>query len=227
MSATALATVTALIAGLFLGVVSAWPELRQVRAELASSLRLAEHDPLTGLPNRAAAQRHFQLQAAASRAPAAVLLDLNNFKTVNDTWGHQAGDAVLTTIATRLVDACAPIGGLASRLAGDEFVLLLLPTDPPTVVNHVDAILDRLSEPITFVINNTLTATVAPSASAGIALPKPGSTWTDSLREADIALYHAKSRPELAVLYTIGMRQPPLPDVRHGPRFRDQNTNNR
>lgn len=93
---------TALIAGFLHGGVSAKAKLRQTRPQMAASRRLAELNPLTDLPNRAGAQRHLQLQAAAGRAPAAVLLDLDELKAVNDTWGHQAGDAVLIAVAQRV-----------------------------------------------------------------------------------------------------------------------------
>jgi diguanylate cyclase (GGDEF)-like protein len=210
-------------AGFFLGCLAVWPHILRMRTEAAGARWLAEHDPLTGLPNRSGAQRHHRLQVAAGRAPVAVLLDLDEFKAVNDTWGHQAGDAQLVAVADRLTAACTPIGAFASRLAGDEFLLLLPHTDPHTAVEHVTAVLARLSAPMTLPAHDTTTITAAPSASAGVALPEPETAWADLLRHADIALYHAKTLPGRAVLYTPEMRRPPPRTTDRGPRLREAN----
>jgi diguanylate cyclase (GGDEF)-like protein len=220
MFALTVAAASALIAGFLLGAICAWPKLRGMRTELAATRWLAEHDPLTGLPNRACAQRHHELQVAAGNAHAAVLIDLDGFKAVNDTWGHQAGDAQLTAVAERLAAACTSIGALASRLAGDEFLLLLPHSDPHAVLEHVNTILARVSKPITLPVQDAITITATPTASAGIALPESGNTWADLLRRADIALYRAKATPGHAVLYTRGMQQPIL-RAHCGPRLRE------
>jgi len=213
MVTIALAAATTLITGFLLGAIRARPELRRIRAELAAARRLAEHDPLTGLPNRAGARRHLDLQVAAGTAQIAVLIDLDGFKAVNDTWGHQIGDAQLAAVADRLAAACSLIGALASRLGGDEFLLLLRPADLPTVLGQVTAILAGLGKPMTLRTRDAVTVILSPGASAGIALPETGSAWADLLRHADIALYRAKARPGRAVLYTCGMQQPALPGL--------------
>ena len=188
MSTATPATASALIAGLLLGTVSARPKLRRIRAELADIRRLAEQDALTGLPNRAGAQRHLRLAAATGRAQAAVLLDLDKFKTVNDTWGHQTGDALLVAVAARLAHACTPIAASVARLSGDEFLLLLPHADPHTLLTQVRTVLDGLHEPMTLSVDGAATTTVTPTASAGIALPEsPPSTvcaWTPSRHSA-------------------------------------------
>ena len=188
MSTATPATASALIAGLLLGTVSARPKLRRIRAELADTRRLAEQDALTGLPNRAGAQRHLRLAAATGRAQAAVLLDLDKFKTVNDTWGHQTGDALLVAVAARLAHACTPIAASVARLSGDEFLLLLPHADPHTLLTQVRTVLDGLHEPMTLSVDGAATTTVTPTASAGIALPEsPSSTvcaWTPSRHSA-------------------------------------------
>jgi len=210
MSAQASAIVAAAIgvAGFLLGSVSAWHPVRRMREELSRFRHLAEHDPLTGLPNRGAAQRHFRLHRASGRACAAVLVDLDGFKAVNDTWGHHAGDAHLSAVADRLAAGCRPIGGFAARLAGDEFLLLLPRTDSDTVLRQVTTLLDRLGAPVALRIDDTATISCRPGASAGIALAEPDTTWADLLRRADIALYQAKTRRGRATLYTPGMFQP-------------------
>jgi diguanylate cyclase (GGDEF)-like protein len=205
---TLAAIAAAVVAGFLVGSGSIRTKLRRMRAELADIRRLAERDPLTGLPNRSGVQRHHRQEVAAGRAHSAVLLDLDRFKAINDTWGHQAGDAHLISVAERLAAACLPIGAMASRLAGDEFLLLVPETNRDTLVKQVAAILAALAAPLRLPAEDAATITVTPSASAGIALPGPGSTWTDLLRRADIALYHAKTLRGRVVLHTAGMRHP-------------------
>jgi diguanylate cyclase (GGDEF)-like protein len=214
-------------AGFGLGCLVAWPHVRRMRTEVADARHLAVHDPLTGLPNRAGAQRHHRLQGAAGRAPVAVLLDRDDFKAVNDTWGHQAGDAQLCAVADRLTAGCRPTGAFAARLAGDEFLLLLPEAGPNVALRDVTAILTRLSAPLKLPVAGTTAIICTPGASAGIALPGPGTTWTELLRQADIALYQAKTRRGHAVLYTPGMHQPTPCDSHRGPRLREQNTSRR
>jgi diguanylate cyclase (GGDEF)-like protein len=208
-------------AGLAVGHVRARRELSRTRAELADTRRLVERDPLTGLPNRVGAQRQHRRQTAAGRPAALVLLDLDDFTSVNDTWGHATGDALLAAVATRLLAACTPISAEASRLAGDEFLLLIPhpPTDPAGdgVLAHANAILAALSTPLDLHLDHGgadhgtgagTAGTTTPRASAGIALSQAGNTWTDQLRRADIALYHAKAEPGRAMLHTHGMHHP-------------------
>jgi hypothetical protein len=80
-----------------------------------------------------------------------------------------------------------------------------------------------LSAPMTLPAHDTTTITAAPSASAGVALPEPETAWADLLRHADIALYHAKTLPGRAVLYTPEMRRPPPRTTDRGPRLREAN----
>ncbi|MFL6110480.1 MAG: diguanylate cyclase domain-containing protein [Catenulispora sp.] len=222
MSAIALAAAM-LIFGCLLGRACARFRCRRLRTDLATAQRLAEHDPLTGLLNRAGAERHYETQTAAGRVLTAVLIDLDGFKAVNDTWGHHIGDAELVAVAERLAAACVPLGAVATRLAGDEFLLLIPDADPDAVHEvqaAVKAVLTRLSAPITLVAVDALQVSITPSASAGIALPEADGTWAVLLRCADIALYQAKTVSGRAVLYTPGMQQPSRRDVR-GTRLRD------
>lgn len=206
--------------GFLLGAVCNRPTLQRTRTELAAARRRAEHDPLTGLPNRTGAQQYHQHRTAAGHPPAAALLDLDDFKSVNDTWGHHIGDAQLITVAQRLTAAC-PVGALASRLAGDEFLLLMPQTNPATVCALVSTILTQLSKPMTLPVPGASAITTTVHASAGIAMPEQGDTWSDLLHRADIALYHAKATSGHAVLHTPGMQQPP-PTARRGSRIRDR-----
>jgi GGDEF domain-containing protein len=99
------------------------------RAELAAEVaRRASVDPLTGLANRTAFSRRLQealgtLEGSGPAAPALLLLDLDDFKTINDSLGHSSGDEVLRVVAERLRGCLGP-GDLAARLGGDEFAVL-------------------------------------------------------------------------------------------------------
>lgn len=216
----AIGAITATL-GFLLGSICLRPRLRRTRAELCAALRLAELDALTGLPNRAGLQGRHQLLAAAGTTPAAVLLDLDDFKRVNDTWGHPAGDAHLTAVADRLAEVCGRCGAVAGRLAGDEFLLLVPDATPGAARDVVEAVFAALSTPTTLAVGDRDAITVIPRASAGIALAEPGGGWADLLHRADIALYHAKLRRGNAVLHTVGMRQPAR-EIELGHRLREQ-----
>lgn len=150
--------------------------------------RLAMQDGLTGLPNR----RHF-LEALAKRLEAhdsiAVLfIDLDNFKPVNDLYGHDFGDTILVAIANRLANALDQ-DAVVGRLGGDEFAVLLGAHggDAP-IAERAGTIVEAISMPIT-----EGGVTVSVGASIGIALsPRDGSDVSGMLRAADIAMYHAK-----------------------------------
>jgi len=155
----------------------------------------AFHDSLTGLPNRTLfTERLFAAQQRAKRKAgllAVIFIDLDNFKVVNDSLGHEAGDALLMTIAERLLEAVRP-GDTVARLGGDEFILLLedIP-DVPDIVAIVDRILLAFRSPI-LLPQKELFA----SASIGIAFTGGNQEITEDtlLRHADTAMYHAKSQ---------------------------------
>ena len=164
----------------------------QIEAERALEHQ-ALHDPLTGLPNRALVYDRLVQMIARSRrhhlSGAVMFLDLDNFKDINDTLGHQAGDQLLTAVADRLSNAlreCDTIG----RLGGDEFVVLIdgesMDAGPGVVT---DRILDVLRTPF------EIAASAFPlSVSASIGVTEINRQTPDELlREADIALYQAKA----------------------------------
>jgi diguanylate cyclase (GGDEF)-like protein/PAS domain S-box-containing protein len=153
----------------------------------------ALHDPLTGLPNRALLVdrlEHALGASARSQATIAVIfLDLDRFKIINDSLGHQIGDQVLTTVATRLRAALRP-GDTASRLSGDEFVVLCENSSPVHAGTTADRLGAVLATPIP-VGDSSVTV----SASIGIALSQGNTCTADSLlRDADAAMYSAKDR---------------------------------
>lgn len=154
---------------------------------------LAHHDPLTGLPNRLAMELHVAGRLATVRREAGrlavLIIDLDNFKTVNDSLGHHAGDQLLRDIAVRLQAQLAANGRLF-RQGGDEFVVVfedLLPGD--AVLELVQQVVRVVSEPCT--VDGHL---LHISPSIGISLfPDDGETVETLIRNADTALYFAKA----------------------------------
>jgi diguanylate cyclase (GGDEF)-like protein len=171
---------------------------RQLR-DLTDTLRESEaqmrhqafHDPLTGLPNRALfADRvgHSLTRRRRNRAmPAVLFLDLDDFKTVNDTMGYGSGDRLLIEIARRISDTIRP-GDTACRLSGDEFAILLEEIgDVDQARDVADRILARIAEPLDLAHEVTVTA------SLGIAMVDDDVfDAEDVLGRADVAMYAAK-----------------------------------
>ena len=167
---------------------------RDLVAEKTGALRhQALHDALTGLPNRTLiADRTEQLLARNRRAGtecAALFMDLDDFKNVNDTLGHEAGDRLLVAVAARLRTALRDVDTIG-RLGGDEFIVLIdggeLKAGPQLVAERL---LDVLRQP--FEIAGTSTG-LAVSASVGIAIGDRANAG-GLLRDADVALYEAKA----------------------------------
>ncbi len=153
----------------------------------------AEHDSLTGLANRVrfAERTRAAVAAAGGRHPVAVLfIDLDDFKTVNDSLGHQAGDRLLAEVAARLDDVVSESDTVA-RFGGDEFAVLMeSAVDRRDAMNVARRALDVLGEPIDLGVRS-----VRAQASIGIAMDLDGSSDVDSLmRNADVAMYLSKSR---------------------------------
>jgi diguanylate cyclase (GGDEF)-like protein/PAS domain S-box-containing protein len=152
----------------------------------------AEHDPLTGLPNRVLLLDRLQQALAGNRRQhtqfAVMFLDLDSFKSINDNYGHQAGDAVLREIAQRLVRGVRGVDTV-SRLGGDEFVVLLPDVGGVDQAAHVAAtVMQAVAQPLA-ASGQVMTL----SASIGIALsPGDGQDAETLLHHADVAMYHAK-----------------------------------
>ena len=188
-----------------LAAVATLHDMTATRAAQEQIRNLAYYDPLTGLPNRLLLKERFsQVLAWAERArgQAAVLfLDLDRFKQVNDTLGHEAGDLLLKAVAERVTtcvresDIVVPRAGVEdrstlARLGGDEFVLLLSPIDRgEDAATVAERILQMLSQPVTLKGGEE----VVTGVSIGIALyPGDGTDADTLLKKADIAMYHAK-----------------------------------
>lgn len=158
----------------------------------------AEHDPLTDLPNRALFTRRVSQaltgRRVTDRGTAVLFIDLDGFKAVNDTIGHQAGDELLVQAARRLQEAVRS-GDTASRLGGDEFAALIVgdgTRDQTAREQHIYELADRLritlSQPYAIDGNDVRVA-----ASIGVAFAEPGIGAGELLRNADLAMYRAKA----------------------------------
>ncbi len=152
----------------------------------------ARVDTLTGLPNRRALRERIE-RALASRELrdeqlAVMFVDLDHFKEVNDSLGHDVGDALLVQVAGRL-QGCMPAGGVVARMGGDEFTVLLAATDAAAAAQHVGhQVLDVLSS-----VFDMSGERVYVSASIGVSLaPRDGTEIEALFKHADQALYEAK-----------------------------------
>ena len=157
--------------------------------------RLAENDALTGLANRAIYESRFlngrRTGSAVASLGALVLFDLNDFKAINDRWGHLAGDACLKIFAERL-SAIFPEALLAARIGGDEFAVILRNDEPADAIEaRIARFLRRLRAPILWQ-GHMFTV----SASSGIAFPSDPHFYDaeELFIRADAALYAAKKR---------------------------------
>jgi diguanylate cyclase (GGDEF)-like protein/PAS domain S-box-containing protein len=163
------------------------------RARLQRELEhQAFHDALTGLPNRSLfgdrVEHAHQRLARGSGCYAVLMLDLDNFKTVNDGLGHAAGDALLLEVSQRLSTGIRA-GDTAARLSGDEFGILLEDLDEPSAAARAaDGIRERLRAPFS-IAGRLLTVT----ATIGVATSLGGGDATDVVRNADAALFVGKA----------------------------------
>ncbi|MFI5936379.1 putative bifunctional diguanylate cyclase/phosphodiesterase [Actinoplanes sp. NPDC051494] len=169
-------------------------QVRLGEASLRSHAELdhqANHDSLTHLPTRAKFFREL-IAAVDGDAPGTVALltiDLDDFKQVNDVYGHAAGDELLLQVAER-ISAAGHSTGVAGRFGGDEFVLMLTGlTDAAEAERTAELLCTHLVQPM-----RLTAATVRVGASIGVALTEPGVTASELTRRADIAMYSAKAR---------------------------------
>jgi diguanylate cyclase (GGDEF)-like protein/PAS domain S-box-containing protein len=172
--------------------IGALQDVTQARRAEAELRRAAYHDALTDLPNRA----HFAVRLERALAQArldgsrvgVVVFDVDNFKSINDSLGHGAGDAVLRAVADRLSTGLSE-GAFAARLGGDEFAIIL-PNLDEGASTLIKRILEAAARPMT--IDESV---VEVGVSAGAAVwPADGETAEAILKSADLALYTAKAR---------------------------------
>jgi diguanylate cyclase (GGDEF)-like protein/PAS domain S-box-containing protein len=183
---------------------------------------LAEHDPLTGLRNRTALMDHLRVIAASARRGARgalIYLDIDQFKAVNDTLGHVAGDRLLVMVAERL-QAALHDDDILARLGGDEFGVLLRDVD----AQAAQAVAERLRRVLAELRFGREPHVFALSASVGIAVIDGTAHDGEVLACADMACYSAKSRGRnRAVLYRPGQAEPAAlsSDARWSARLKD------
>jgi len=170
-----------------------WKVITRLKQTNEQILKLAQHDTLTALPNRILFyDRLDQAMTRASRDKgsfAILFIDLDDFKIVNDTLGHDAGDALLREAAKRIT-ACVRKSDTVARMGGDEFTVIISNARTPNSVERVaKKIVANLASP--FDLNGKFCSV---SASIGIALyPVNGNTAEQLVKVADDAMYTAKS----------------------------------
>lgn len=159
--------------------------------------QLALVDPLTGLPNRRALREELQLQAHTASDPCALMfIDIDNFKDINDTYGHLKGDELLLRVARRL-STQVPKPSFVARMGGDEFVVLFHAdsSDPAPLPEQAMAKAEQLRkamvQPFALPDNPQVNASISIGVSA---LPHTLLSPDDAMREADTALYQAKGK---------------------------------
>jgi diguanylate cyclase len=171
------------------------------------------HDGLTGLANRALFRERLAAALAESGRAAVLLVDLDDFKTVNDLLGHGVGDHLLISVARLLEDEVGG-DGLPVRVGSDEFAVLLTGAAGDFPEDLAGRLLTALAEPIS---EHRLLV----QASIGIAIAGPDATVDSVLRNADVAMYTAKQRGKARfVRYADGMREPVLAHMQLGGEIR-------
>jgi diguanylate cyclase (GGDEF)-like protein len=191
-------------AGVLAGLTLAGGLLWHQHQALTLARHDATHDDTTGLPNRRALLTALSRDLTRGRPCGLVLLDLDDFKTINDTLGHEAGNDLLAAVGRRLARLPAPIA-LAARLSGDEFALLV----------HGGADATAAAAHRAWQAINTTAIPVGPHdisvhASAGYTTARLGHSVRDLLHHADQAMYQAKTSPSGVAAYnptaTVGRR---------------------
>lgn len=180
------------VAGQVTHTVMAFSDVTEIHRAEQQLDHLAHHDPLTGLPNRLLFDDRFAHaieQAQRQQEPCLLLfLDLDGFKTVNDTMGHSVGDDLLRVVSERLKGVLRQSDTLA-RLGGDEFVVLASNASPGYASHVAEKILDALRKPF-----HLAGEEVSVSGSIGISVyPDHGTDPNSLMRAADIAMYVAKT----------------------------------
>ncbi len=202
--AGALPVITLAVAVLGVAVLLAYRRGNATAAALAESearaSHLAFHDQLTGLPNRRLMTDCLAASVARvveSGAPLTLLaLDLDDFKLVNDTYGHPCGDGLIQAIGARLAQSCRT-GDVCARLGGDEFIMLLPDCEPDQARRLADRLIGVVCAPVCLPA-----ATVRVGVLIGIStMPALANGEEELIRQADVALYCAKAQPGSAACF--------------------------
>lgn len=178
---------------------------RRARAEKRAAY-LAYFDPLSGLPNRVQFKERATKALTTQTAAAFAIVDLDHFKAINDTYGHRAGDAVITAVASRIQKTAVARNGFAARLSGDEFAVVLPTADPADLEGFAKALVETGQDPILHDGNH-----IRCEVSIGIATTRDGdksrvTDYDSMLRRADFALYVSKDAGrDRATLYDAAL----------------------
>jgi diguanylate cyclase (GGDEF)-like protein len=205
--------VTALVAvRQFIGFRDNARLLRNTRVQEERLQYEVSHDGLTGLANRALFRDQLATTLASTGRASVLLVDLDDFKAVNDLLGHDVGDGVLVSVS-QLLRAEVEADGLPVRVGGDEFAVLL---------TAADAKPDELAGRLLTALNRPIGEhRLLVQASIGIATAVPGATVDSVLRDADVAMYMAKQRGKARfVRYADGMGEPVLAHMQIGGELR-------
>ncbi len=175
----------------FIGCMATFTDITNQRITTENLLQLSHYDPLTNLPNRSLLMQQLQnaLEPNEPGRLALVFIDLDGFKLVNDTLGHSLGNKLILEVSHR-INSCLKPTDLLARLGSDEFTAIVNEdADPGRAARVTRNILNAIKRPIT-----VDQETVYISASAGIAVAKPGITASKLIQQADVAMYNAKKR---------------------------------
>jgi diguanylate cyclase (GGDEF)-like protein len=185
-------------------------DLSKSQAKEKDALHIALHDPLTGLPNRLLLEQRLDHGLAQSRRHgwklALLFIDLDKFKNINDSYGHDIGDKVLITVAQRLQDFVRG-EDMVSRWGGDEFICILLNIKlEDEVINLAKKMVARIGEDCNF--DGTI---VSIRATIGIALcPKDGETADILFKQVDRAMYRSKETNKSVMLFSESILDVPV-----------------
>jgi diguanylate cyclase (GGDEF)-like protein len=200
---------TTYIMGLLIGLAGYFSLLLLITERLMVDLRrLARTDPLTGLLNRRAAVEdgtHLLADARRNGLPFALLIfDLDHFKEVNDTWGHDAGDTVLCHVADILRQELDQPRGLACRYGGEEFLLVLPGADLAHALAQAETLRRDLAHSPVRIGERAIRVTT----SIGVAAARPDMNFKQLVAQADQALYRAKSEGRNGVTHAPALHPP-------------------
>ncbi|MCK5585151.1 sensor domain-containing diguanylate cyclase, partial [Candidatus Bipolaricaulota bacterium] len=190
-------------------------DISHLKREEAELLRLATHDPLTGLHNRrefnAIFERHLSRVRRYGNSGALLWMDLDGFKQINDSLGHNAGDELLSSIAHRM-RATVRDSDVLARLGGDEFAVLYPNVDEAQAKLAAERLLDAIRKHTTVVEGQSLRST----ASMGVVLfPEHGNSASELFLKADMAMYRAKASGRNRItMYSLGDEKVGNPETR-------------
>lgn len=186
--------IVALLTFIFIGVIA----FRKITSTEKQLRRQAYHDDLTGLPNRFSFQQTMreELQRADRSNGAVFFLDMDNFKVINDHYGHDAGDQFLVIIANR-ISSLFDENVFGARFGGDEFALYIRKADEKQVKQLLRELQMIIAEPV-----QVKGVMISPTPSIGVAFyQQHGDNVVELLKNADIAMYQAKSKKNTYVIY--------------------------